>query len=283
MPTIFEEIGHSAAMTEKDFRRLSDFIQSTLGIKLPPSKKVILQTRLQRRLHRLGIKSFEKYCEYIFSPEGRDRELVYMLNAVTTNKTEFFREAQHFDYLMHTALPELMKSRCGRIIIWSAGCSSGEEPYTIAMAIKAFGDNHPDFSFLILATDISTEMLAVAENGVYREERIEPVPIELRKKYLLKGIDRNEGLVKIAPEIRSLVRFRRLNFMEGDFGFREPIDIIFCRNVLIYFERDTQEAVVKKFCRHLARDGYLFIGHSESLYGMDVPLQQVAPAVYRRL
>lgn len=270
-------------MTDRDFRRLSDFIQSTLGIKIPPSKNVLLQTRLQRRLHRLGIKSFGEYCEYLFSPEGRDKELVYMLDAVTTNKTEFFREAQHFDYLMHTALPELMKSRYGRIIVWSAGCSSGEEPYTIAVVMKGFGDNRPDFSFLILATDICTEVLAIAERGVYTEERIEPVPMELRKKYLLRGKDRNKGIVKIAPEIRSLIRFRRLNFMNEDFGFREPIDIIFCRNVLIYFERDTQEAVVKRFCRHLAPNGYLFIGHSESLYGIDVPLKQVAPAVYRRI
>lgn len=286
MPTMFEEIYtiRPTEMTEKDYCRLSDFIMSECGIKIPPSKKILLQTRLQKRLNCLGMKSFREYCDYIFSPAGKEKELIHLIDSITTNKTDFFREAAHFDYLLNKALPDILsKSRNRRVIIWSAGCSSGEEPYTIAMVMKEFAGTHCGFDFLIIATDISTEAIETAKRGIYREERIEPIPLELRKKYLLRSKDGSKRLVKIAPEIMQHVRFRRLNFLEGDFGFREPIDIIFCRNVLIYFERDTQEAVVKRFCRHLAPNGYLFIGHSESLYGIDVPLKQVAPAVYRRI
>jgi chemotaxis protein methyltransferase CheR len=270
-------------MSDKEFRQLSNFILSECGIKMPPSKKILLQTRLQKRLNHLGMNSFKEYCDYLFSPAGKEKEPTHLFDSITTNKTDFFREAAHFDYLVNKSLPDILsRSVNRRITTWSAGCSSGEEPYTIAIVMKEFAANYP-FDFLIIATDISTEVLELAMRGIYREERIEPMPLELRKKYLLKSKDTSKRLVKIAPEIMQHVKFRRLNFMEGDFGFREPMDIIFCRNVFIYFERDMQEKLVIRFSRHLLQGGYLFIGHSESLYGMDIPFQQVAPAVYRRL
>lgn len=271
-------------MSDREFRQLSDFILSECGIKMPPSKKILLQTRLQKRLNCLGMNSFKEYCGYVFNPVGKEKELIHFIDCITTNKTDFFREAAHFDYLVSKAIPDILsKNRNRRIMVWSAGCSSGEEPYTIAMVMKEFMRVDRGFDFQIIATDISTEVLEIAKRGIYREESIEPIPLELRKKYLLKSKDRSKRLVKIAPEIMQHVRFRRLNFLEGDFGFREPMDIIFCRNVLIYFERDMQERLVVRFARHLLQRGYLFIGHSESLYGMDIPFEQAAPAVYRKL
>lgn len=277
------------AISDRDFSRLGRLIQTELGIKMPPSKKFLLQTRLQKRLRSLGMKSFSEYCDYLSSQEGKEKELIHMFDLVTTNKTDFFREPRHFDYLLHTALPELARLGAGikkNLVVWSAGCSTGEEPYTIAMIIREFAERHPGFNFLIIATDVSTRVLAAAERGIYDEERIAPIPMEFRKKYLLRSRDRTKRLVKIAPELRSLVRFRRLNFMAEDFGFRELMDIIFCRNVFIYFDRETQERLVNRFSRHLAHGGYFFIGHCDTLADtmarIDIPLVQAAPAVYRK-
>ena len=275
-------------MSGKDFRRLSEFIESELGIRTPPAKKTMLESRLQKRLRRLGLGSFTEYCDYLFSEEGLKTELVHMVDMVTTNKTDFFREPGHFDFLVQKALPELIKAQGAgvmkRLVIWSAGCSTGEEPYTMAIVLSEFAERYPGlgFQFLILATDISSRVLEIAKRGIYEEERVAPVPALLKKKYLLRGRDRNSGLVRIAPELRSLVRFRRLNFMEGDFGMRAPVDIIFCRNVFIYFDKTTQEQILKRFCRHLVPGGYIFIGQSETLNGMDLPLSRVNPSVYRR-
>ena len=199
-----------------------------------------------------------------------------MINQVTTNKTDFFREPAHFDYLIGKTLPELTRSR-KTVTIWSAGCSSGEEPYTLAMVVKEFG-----CGFLILATDISTKVLDKAKLAVYDDEQVSPIPDPFKKKYLLKSKDPKKNLYRVTPELRERVRFRRLNFMDGDFGFREPIDIIFCRNVIIYFDKPTQERLLNRFCEQLAQDGYVFMGHSEALLGMDVPLMAVAPTIYRR-
>jgi chemotaxis protein methyltransferase CheR len=199
-----------------------------------------------------------------------------MINQVTTNKTDFFREPAHFDYLRCKVLPELSRTRSA-IAAWSAGCSSGEEPYTLGMVLKEFGCN-----FTILGTDISTKVLDKAKLAVYDEERIDPISPELKKKYLLASKDRIKRLYRIVPELREHVKFRRLNFMDGDFGFREPLDIIFCRNVIIYFDKPTQERLLNKFYHCLAPDGYLFMGHSETLFGMDVPLIQAAPTIYRK-
>jgi chemotaxis protein methyltransferase CheR len=199
-----------------------------------------------------------------------------MINQVTTNKTDFFREPAHFAYLTRKVLPEITRIK-RTVAVWSAGCSSGEEPYTLAMVLREFGCN-----FIILATDISTRVLDRAELAVYDDEQVGPVPDPLKKKYLLKSKDPAKNLYRVIPELRERVRFRRLNFMDGDFGFREPIDVIFCRNVIIYFDKPTQERLLNKFCSHLSPKGYIFMGHSETLLGMDVPLTQVAPTVYRR-
>jgi chemotaxis protein methyltransferase CheR len=247
----------------------------------------MLEARLIRRMRALGLASFGEYCRFLFSPEGKTTELVHMIDAVTTNKTDFFREPQHFDYLVNKALPELIRSTGAGIrralMTWSAACSSGEEPYTLAMVLEEFARKTVGFHSMVLGTDISTRMLEKAKDAVYDEERIVPVPMEFRKRYFLRSKDPKNNVVRVVPELRSKVRFRWLNFMDEDFGLREKMDIIFCRNVLIYFDRSTQEKVIDHLCRHLAVGGYLFTGHSETLSGMDLPLQTVANTICRRI
>jgi chemotaxis protein methyltransferase CheR len=274
-------------LSTKDFTRLSSFIYNELGIKMPDSKRTMLTGRLAKRLRVNELESFADYCNFLFSPEGQQRELVHLLDVVTTNKTDFFREPVHFDQLVQTVLPTLIKENgvgSGRKYrIWSAGCSTGEEPYTLSMVLSEFATRQPaGFPFEILATDISSRVLDVARRGVYPENRIAPIAQGLRKKYLLRGKNRNNPEVRIVPELRSRVKFGRLNFMDPEFGLSEPQDIIFCRNVIIYFDKPTQEQLMAKFCKHLRPGGFLFVGHSESLQGYDVPLVQVAPTIYRK-
>lgn len=255
---------------------------------MPAGKKVMLEARLQKRLRYLGMSTCSEYCNYLFSPEGVENELMQMIDVVTTNKTDFFREPSHFEFLVKIVLPEIIvKPGAGtgkKLMIWSAGCSTGEEPYTLAMVVSEFAQIHPGFDFdcSILATDISTKVLQKAVEAIYDAERVLPVPETLKKKYLLRSKDKSNGLVRIVPELRRMVRFRRLNFIEEDFGFREKMHVIFCRNVIIYFDKPTQERLINKFTRHLIPGGYVFMGHSETLHGMDVPLVQVIPTIYRK-
>ncbi len=274
-------------LSQELFGKLSEFIYDTCGIKMPATKKTMLEARLVKRMRALGLSSFQEYCSLLFSKEGKERELVHMIDAVTTNKTDFFREAQHFDYLVEVAVPNLIRSTGAGIrrplMIWSAACSSGEEPYTLAIALEEYTRMRPDFRYMVLGTDISTKMLERAKQAVYDEERIMPVPMELRRRYLLRSRDPQRKDVRIVPALRAKVRFRWLNFMNDDFGLREKMDIIFCRNVLIYFDRPTQEKVVGRLCMHLNPGGYLFTGHSETLSGMNLPIQAVANTVSRRI
>lgn len=274
-------------MTNELFGRLSDFIYAESGIKMPITKKTMLEARLQKRLRAVGVNTFGEYCTYLFSPEGIANELVNMIDVVTTNKTEFFRESQHFDYLVGTVIPDLIRSTGAGtrrpFMIWSAACSSGEEPYTLAMVMDQFARKNQGFTFQVLGTDISTKVLDIARDAIYEADRIDGIPEALKRIYLMRSKDRAKGLVRIAPEIRARVRFRRLNFMAEDFGMREKMDVIFCRNVLIYFDRPTQQTVINRLCGHLHSGGYLFTGHSETINGMDVPLRPVANTVSRRL
>jgi len=272
-------------LSDREFSRLKEFIYRECGIKITDAKRTMVEARLQKRLRGLGLTSFSRYCDYLFGPRGMEEELVHLINVITTNKTDFFRESAHFHYLVRKALPEMLRQSSERrtITVWSAGCSSGEEPYTLAMVLKEFVAERRGIDFLILATDISTNVLEKAKLAVYDEERIGPIPDELRKKYLLKSKDVVNRVYRVIPELRERTRFRRLNFMDSDFGFRETMDVIFCRNVIIYFDKQTQERLLNRFCGYLSSDGYLFMGHSETLLGMDVPLAQVAPTVYRKL
>ena len=275
-------------MTQAEFSRFSEFIIGQCGIKMPPSKKIMLEARLQKRLRALGIPTYGEYLKHVLGEGARD-ELVHMLDAVTTNKTDFFREPVHFQYLTQTVLPEALSARTPAkttvrpFCVWSAGCSTGEEPYTLAMVLSEFAHQHPGLPFSLVATDISTRVLDRAREGVYDADRVEPVPLALKQKYLLKSRDRTRNLVRIVPQLRSIIQFRRLNLMEESFSFSDPLDVIFCRNVIIYFDRDTQERLIDRFCRVLKPEGHLFLGHSESVHGFDLPLRRITSTVYRKI
>ncbi|TLN05282.1 chemotaxis protein CheR [bacterium] len=270
-------------MNGRDFDRLSELIQARCGIRITASKKLMLESRLRRRLRSLGMSSFSEYCAYLFSPGGMRDELVKMIDEVTTNTTSFFREPVHFEYLGRKIVPEFISARAGRKLkVWSAGCSSGEEPYTLEMVLS---ESFPDCSasgIPILATDICTRVLEKARLGIYEDERTASVPWEFKRKYFMTNRDRNKGLVRIVPELRRLVRFRTLNLVDDDFCLAEQWDVIFCRNVIIYFDRSTQERLIRKLCTHLSPGGHLFLGHSETLTGLDVPLVRVESTIYRK-
>lgn len=275
-----------AVLNEKVFSRFSSFIYDEVGIKLPLAKKTMLEARLHKRLKILGFISFEDYADYVFSAAGRKDELINLIDVVTTNKTDFFREPAHFEYLTKNAIPSLIESyEVGYkrpFKIWSAGCSTGEEPYTMSIVLSEFAASQPGFRASILATDISTIVLSKAKNAIYAEDRVDTIPLQLKKKYLLKSKDSSKPLVRMSPALRAMIQFRRLNFME-DFGMNEHLDVIFCRNVIIYFDKPTQERLLNRFCKQLVKGGYLFLGHSETLSGLDVPLTPVASTVYRKL
>jgi chemotaxis protein methyltransferase CheR len=271
-------------MAPTDFAQISSFIYSRFGIKMPPAKKTMLEARLQKRLKALNFSSFRQYSEYVFSRAGNDEEVVAMVNAVTTNKTDFFRECDHFDFISSTALPELLREcHSGVLNMWSAGCSSGEEPYTMAMIFDAFNRQVAPFDYSILATDVCTEVLERGRLGVYTKERIESIPLTLKQNYFLKSKDPANKTVRVRPELRNRVTFQQLNFMDEKYPVRACFDLIMCRNVLIYFDRVTQEAVVNKLTAKLRKGGFLFLGHSESINEMRVPLVQVKPTIFRKL
>ena len=275
-----------ATLNDREFHRFSSFIYDHAGIKMPPAKKTMLEARLQKRLKANSINTFEEYGDYVFSQEGRSAELIHLIDVVTTNKTDFFREPGHFDFMVKTALPAIIKSRGDAlrdpVRIWSAGCSTGEEPYTLAMVLSEFSAGYPDFRVAITASDICTQVLQTAKTAIYPEERTDPIPLNLKKKYLMRSREKTNSLVRISPQLRSLINFRRINFMDDDFGISEKMDIIFCRNVVIYFDKPTQQTLMRKFHRQLKPGGYLFIGHSETLSGLDVDFKAVASTVYRK-
>ncbi len=272
------------ALSSADFERLRALIYAESGINLSSDKQTMLEIRLRRRLKSLHISSLTDYCDRLFGHQGLENELVELIDVVTTNKTDFFREAGHFDYLVAKALPDLARRNgASRMsLVWSAGCSTGEEPYTLAMVLSEYAQSCPGFRFSILATDISTDVLAKASMGIFKSDVLRPVPTGLQRKYFMRSKDPESDLVRVVPELRAVIDFRRLNFMDSDFDLPHTPEIIFCRNVIIYFDRPTQERLLKKLTRKLAPGGYFFAGHSESLQGMDLPLVPVAPSAYRK-
>ncbi len=265
---------HEENISTRDFKRLCDLVYARAGIRLGSEKKTMLEVRIKRRLKALDLSSYAQYCEYLFGREGLKEELVPLIDVVTTNKTDFFREPGHFNFLVDKALPELTAGEGGGgpLMVWSAGCSTGEEPYTLAMLLSEYGLAHPGFEFRILATDISTAVLEKAELGIYSKDMVIPVPAALRKKYLMASREPGSNRVRIVPELRRLIEFRRLNFMDADYRVSEKADAIFCRNVIIYFDRRTQQNVLRKLSQRLVPRGYMFVGHAETLHDMDLPL-----------
>jgi chemotaxis protein methyltransferase CheR len=275
---------HADSLSSRDLNRLCRLIYEQSGITLGAEKQIMLEGRLKRRLTSLHLSSYREYCDYLFDGNGHDaEEMVHLIDAVSTNKTDFFREKTHFEFLAAKLLPEftIQHGSARELLIWSAGCSTGEEPYTLAMVLSEYRQSHPGFRFRLLATDISTAVLAKAELGIFHSDVVRPVPPELRRKYFMRSRDRESSLLRVIPELRQAIEFRHLNLME-EFAMSELADAIFCRNVIIYFDRPTQERLFHKFTRQLVDGGYMFVGHSESLHHMDIPLVPVAPALYRK-
>lgn len=271
-------------LSDSDFARLRTLIRAESGISLSLEKKTMLEVRLRRRLSSLCLRSCADYCEYLFAAGNKAKELVYLIDAVSTNKTDFFREPDHFEHLSRKALPDLDDQNGGarNSLVWSAGCSTGEEPYTLAIVLSEYAAAHPGFKFRVLATDINTTVLEKAALGIFKTEVVKPIPQNLRQKYLMRSRNPGSDKVRIVPELRATVDFRRLNFMDEDYGMPETPEIIFCRNVVIYFDRATQIRLLQKLVKQLKPGGYLFAGHSESLQNMGLPLVSAGTAVYRK-
>ncbi|MBL7857089.1 MAG: chemotaxis protein CheR [Cyclobacteriaceae bacterium] len=270
------------SMDAESFERLSSYVTREYGIKLPLAKKSMLESRLNKKVKTLGLSSYKEFLDFIFSDEGKKGELFHVIDLITTNKTDFFREAAHFHFLTQEYLPSYQQEfNRNNFKVWSAGCSTGEEPYTLVMSLEEYKKRHPEVSYSLLASDVSLRVIQTAYQGIYDIERIEPVPLELKRNYFLRS-KKNPNVVRVKPQFRNKLQFKRINFMDQHFGLmKADYDFIFCRNVLIYFDKPTQERVIVKFCSHLKPGGLLFLGHSESIMGMNVPLKQVRPTVYR--
>lgn len=273
------------SLATHDFQRLAAFIEGTSGIRMPSSKKTMVEGRLRRRLKALKIKTLDEYCRFVFDHGGLATEATHLIDAVTTNKTDFFREPGHFQFLSKTLLPQLVGTERRGIdtpfTIWSAASSIGAEPYSLAMLLADFGRSEPRFQFSVLATDICTDVLRRAAKAIFPEEMIGPVPLDMRQRYLLRSRDRERQVVRIAPAIRQHVWFSHLNLMDTAYPMPRDLDVIFCRNILIYFDKPTQTTVLRRLCEHLRPGGHLFIGHSETVAGMDLPLRAVTTSIFQ--
>lgn len=274
-------------LSMRDFKRIADLIGEEVGIKLPPAKRLMVEGRLRKRVRALGLPNLDAYSIYLFQRDGLAAERPHLINAVTTNKTDFFREPEHFDLLENKLVPALLELRRNErqplLKIWSAASSTGAEPYTIAMVLADLAAQRHDFRFAVLGTDISTAVLEQGARGVYPTELVAPVPPTKQQRYLMyarKPGPRPE--VRIVPELRRLVHFAQLNLMDGSYPFDRDVDVIFLRNVLIYFDKADQEKVILRLVSHLRVGGYLILGHSESMIGTAVTMRQVAPAVFQK-
>jgi len=271
-------------VTDREFRRFTAFVRRQTGIALNETKRPLVCARLRKRLRHYGYVRLQQYYDHLTERDPAGEELVRMVNALTTNKTDFFREPHHFARLRTSVRGRGAAANGGRRLrIWSAGCSSGEEAYSIAFTVLDELPDVAEWDVRILASDIDTDVLAQAEHGVYLAERLAGVPAQLRERYFLRGRGPSEGLVRVRPEVRRLVTFRRINLRDESWPIRTAFDAIFCRNVLIYFDRALQHEVVERLVGFLALGGDLFLGHSESLLGMSTGLRPAGKTVYQKV
>jgi chemotaxis protein methyltransferase CheR len=270
-------------ITDREFNLFRKLVDREAGIHLSDSKRALLVGRLTRRLRELGLTSFSAYYRRV--TEEDPAELTHMLDRVSTNETHFFREPRQFEFLRETVVPQwVLAASTGRrtkhLRVWSAACSTGEEPYSLAMTLLDCLLAHPGWELEILASDISTRVLRRAEDAVWPIDKAKEIPAPLLRRYMLRGTRSREGQMKAGPLLRSAVRFARNNLNSARFAVTGPFDLIFCRNVLIYFDTETKRRVVQRLLDLLAPDGYLFLGHAESLMGLSDRVQSVGPTVY---
>jgi len=270
-------------LSSRNFEALSRYIYDYSGIKMPITKLTMLEGRLRRRLRATGIPSFNAYCDYLFKHGGIEKEAIFLIDAVTTNKTDFFREPKHFEFMEQVGLPELAAAGHRRLRLWSAACSIGAEPYTMAMVMQDFVESRSGIDYRILATDLSTDVLGAARRGVYPRDMVQPVPAEMQRRYVMVSRDAGRGEVRIHPRLRSAIGFARMNLMDSAYRVGDPMHMIFCRNVLIYFDKPTQARVLSRLCDCLAPGGFLYVGHSETVTGISLPVRQVANTVFKKI
>ncbi len=265
--------------TEKDFRFIVKYIAEHAGIVLSDAKRDLVYGRLVRRLRALRLSTFSEYCDLLI--QDNEVELEHFVNALTTNLTSFFREPHHFDYLQQTVFPHLLKTKQKKEIrIWSAGCSTGEEPYGIAIA--AAESVPADWDIQILATDLDSNVVAKAQQGIYNLDRVEGIENARLKRWFRKGSGSNAGKVKVSSELQELITFHQLNLLH-QWPMKTLFDIIFCRNVVIYFDKETQKVLFDRYANQLVSDGHLFIGHSETMYKVCDRFSLLGHTIYQRI
>lgn len=275
-------------LIESDRLRLSNFIEKRYGIQMPASKKTLLQSRLQKRALQLGYGSLHAYVDYFFGAEGQLLEMDQFATIVSTHKTEFYREPEHFSILKEIILPELFEQKIvdtrETLVAWSAASSTGEEVYSIALLLYDYYKKHgyPVQQIKVIGTDISDNIVDFARKGIYSDQVLPTIPYEYHP-YIMRSKNKNRHEIRIVPEIRALTDFRPQNLMDTQYKVKKGIHIIFCRNVLIYFNRSTQETILRRLVELLAPGGFLLIGHSESLSGLNLDVEQVKMTVFRKL
>jgi len=266
-------------MSQKNFDQVKEVAYALTGIKLTDHKKNMIYSRLARRIRQRGLNSFDDYC-LLLNQQGND-EATEFVNAITTNLTSFFRENHHFEYLKNHVFPELIKknSRSRRVRVWSAGCSTGEEPYSIAICLS---EQMPvsSWDIKVLATDLDTNVVAHGKRGVYQDDRIESIDQGRSRKWFLRDASGSE--VRVKRSLQELVTFKQLNLLER-WPMKGPFDVIFCRNVVIYFDKETQKKLFNRYADMLAPGGHLFIGHSENLHKVCSRFESLGKTIYRKI
>ncbi|MGB8601653.1 MAG: protein-glutamate O-methyltransferase CheR [Rhizomicrobium sp.] len=271
-------------LSDEAFHRLADFVYQRCGIHITSRKRTMLEARVRRRMQETGIERIETYCRFLVERDNleSEEEAIHLIDAVTVNKTDFFREPTHFSYLTKTILPELVAKGQRNFKIWSAASSYGAEPYTIAMVVDDFCQEHSGCDYFVLGTDICTKVLEKASAARYSEAQIAPIPPQQRRRHVMVAKDKTRREYRMAPHLRSKVAFLQLNLFGDHYPISVDYDVIFCRNVLIYFDKKTQKRLLNQLILHMKPDGYLILGHSESTVGMDLPLVSVANTIFRR-
>ena len=270
------------SISDAQYKKLAQLVYSLSGINLGDSKKELLKARLAKRMRVTGVRNVGDFISRL-EKDSSGEELIGFLDSITTNKTDFYREPQHFDFLSTEVLPSMDKlcGPNGKFNMWCAAASTGEEPYTLAITLMEGQQYWSRRGVSFLASDIDTQVLKHAQRGIYSQDRVTGIPRNVLTKYFQKGANRWSGHVRVKAPLRNMIEFRKVNLMD-DFGFDGTLHVIFCRNVMIYFDKPTQQRLVEKFYNCLCKGGYLFVGHSESLTGIKHRLRFVRPAIYRK-
>ncbi|NOQ81564.1 MAG: chemotaxis protein CheR [Methylophaga sp.] len=267
--------------SDANFERIRQFVSEHTGIVLTDKKKDMVYGRLSKRVRKGGFGSFDAFCDALEA--GDEAEQEFMINAITTNLTAFFRENHHFEYLANTLIPELVekKGHNKRLRIWSAGCSTGEEPYSIAMTLKESLPDFDDWDVKILATDLDANVVAQGKSGIYRADRITGIPDDRIKRWFRRGRGDRSDMVKVSSELQQMISFKRLNLLH-EWPMNGPFDLMFCRNVVIYFDKETQKGLFDRYADILVPNAHLFIGHSETLYKVTTRFDSLGKTIYRK-